>query len=521
MTQRLRALGLAILLGSAAPGIGRAFDVTGIVVDGNGSPVEGVDLDVFDSATGVKQPRANDKTDAAGSFTVVLGPGTFDIGLDTAFAVGGPFAPGIVAGVVVNGGVDLGLLQVDPGLVLSGRVLDPNGKPLRGVDIDIEDAATRDKLFTPNDNTDLLGRFSFPTEAGAVFVSIDVPATSKLASIEVGPIALAGDTDLGDLVASPGSLLTGRALSPTGGPLGGVDLDANHSTGGAPIALGDDNTDARTGAYEVVVPNSTIDLTFTAPQGSVLAPSIVPGIVVTAAPPKIDGVLFPTGSDPAPDTLRSGETYRGVFSTPSEIDEVWFDGVANATLAVKSIGRATVPDFDLFAPSGARVPMIGFARGSSSGSSLGRLALPESGTYRIVLFSRSGAAGPYDLRLLLKPASSDARVRASVDVATPNQFHDVSFAGLEGGTLTAKIKPARGSALQPSVVQVRAPSGALVPVGSVLSVRGTSLAIQMLPLPETGTYQLRLTGAASTTGTADVALAIAAPRASRTIVVEP
>ncbi|MCI0588984.1 MAG: carboxypeptidase-like regulatory domain-containing protein [Planctomycetes bacterium] len=491
----------------------------GVVAGPGGTPLEGVDLDVFNQATGQKL-AADDTSDPDGTFTVVLPPGTYRVGFDPTDVSGPTLAPLLVPDVVVAGTVDIGTVTLVAGFELSGTVTGPGGGGLAGIDLDVRDAASGEKLFTPGDNTEAGGDFSLAVPPGTYFVEVEPLAATRLLAADVGPITVVADIDLGTISLATGVWLQGHVTSATGGPVTGCDVDVENDATNLEIPLSGDKTDA-SGAYLVVVPTGILDVDFSPPVGSGLGDLTVQNVTVSGDT-LLDATLLPGSTDPVPTPIALGNTFLGSFSPGSMADEVRFEAVAGllASFQTRGASRTVLPDLALLAPSGSPVPLSAFSTVRPTGVKVRSLPLPETGLYRVVLYPLNAAAGPYSLKTTFKAAPGLKKVAVAGQVPTAGATVDLPFVALAGGTLGGKIL-ASGSGLDPTVVSLLAPSGAPVSLeGKVVSKPGVSCTLLGVSLPEPGTYTLRVGGVGSATGSFTGTLKLRFPKPIAAVVDE-
>ena len=273
-------LGLACLpalLSSSAS----AENIIGQVVDPSGIPISGVNLDLVDSA-GNDVALMDDGTDLNGMFDTTLpGPGVYDIYFMPQNLISGPFAITVVKGVILSGTTDLGVIVLDAGAFLSGRVVDSGGLGVAAVNLDLVDA-NGVKRQIGNDSTDSLGFFDVLAPQGSVELRFD---TSGLPAPLLAPRALSldlsGDLDVGDVALAPGFQLLAVIRRPNGAGVQDADLDASESLTGIEHYTPGDNTD-NNGFVDFVVEAGTYDLEICAQLGDRLVTKIVPGVVVAA-----------------------------------------------------------------------------------------------------------------------------------------------------------------------------------------------------------------------------------------------
>jgi len=130
--------------------------LSGTVRDHQQVAVAGADIDALDAATGLSVPLVGDSTDEAGSFVVIVVPGTYHIEIE----------PPKVLGLVAERRLNQILMSdtvisvtLQPGARVTGTVTDPAGLAVAGVDIDVLTIPGGQEVFTPADRTDVLGRY--------------------------------------------------------------------------------------------------------------------------------------------------------------------------------------------------------------------------------------------------------------------------------------------------------------------------------------------------------------------------
>jgi hypothetical protein len=265
--------------------------VTGTVRDQAGLPLNAVNLDVLDPATGDQLYTPGDMTDATGAFSIVVPFGTWDLTFSATAGTGaGLLAPKLVnATFTANTG--LGTVTLVPGFTLSATVLKPNLTGVLNADLDLFETAGGAKLYTPGDNTNAAGFVDVVVPAGTFDVEIAAPFANKLVSKTVAGVVVAGTTSLGIHVLQAGQILQGSVTNGANQPLAGVDVDVFVSSTGLEVTLSGDNTSA-TGTYAVIVPGSTtIDVEFEPPYSLPYGSQTVLNVPVTTVTKVQNGVL--------------------------------------------------------------------------------------------------------------------------------------------------------------------------------------------------------------------------------------
>jgi len=499
-----------------------AGTISGVVKDSNGNGIVGVDLDVFDAVTGVKLVTPNDKSQTGGDFLVTVPNGVYRVAFDTAGIVSPVLAPKEVLNVVVTGAKDMGTIVLAAGIVVTGKVTNSGGSAVADADIDLLDAVTGAKAYTPSDNTNGAGEFRFYAAKGSYRVKAEPPVATKLVATIAGPFSMQSSTNVGTISVSSGSFLSGKVTTSSGAPLAGIDIDVRLAGTTTSIPMANDTTDAA-GNYQVVVPAALIDVTFNPPVGSALATALVTS-VNAASDAVVHAALSAGGIDPNPTELILGQTFAGAFATSAEVDEVSFEAAAGLRLTVdaKRKSGTALPTFELVGPSGNPVSTSGFVKSSALGTKLTSLPLVESGSYKIRFFPAAGGTGTYTARITVVAPPTWKLVKAAVNVAAADAVVEVPIEAVAGSKLTGKVTAPASSGLVPAIVELRAPDGSAVDLTAQLTTKGKSVSIVPagILLAQSGTYLARISGANATTGTGSASFKLTLAKPPAPIVTE-
>lgn len=169
----------------------RAIYLNGTLRDDLGAPVAGAQFK-FDDANGRRQPSYKHATGADGSYHIGLNPGIYRVTVEP--RAGSPYAATRVPDVDLRSTRSLDF-TVARGAVVSGRVTDARGLPVSGADWDaiLESGAG---AATPNDNTELDGRYRYVVAPGLYRLRLTPPANSGLDSVVFRNVPIQRDTTI-------------------------------------------------------------------------------------------------------------------------------------------------------------------------------------------------------------------------------------------------------------------------------------------------------------------------------------
>lgn len=268
----------ALLLGSTS----FADFITGTVVDSNGVPMPGVNIDAIRLSNGNNINLSNDGTDAAGFFLTTIPADVYDLIFYPPAPPASTQVPLVLHNVVVAGTKNLGTLHLTAGWTISGHVQTQAGLPIGQVPLLLTDMATGFDVPQPNKKTDAFGNFLLISPKNAINLVLDA---SKLVTPVVGSKSLdltpTANTNLGNIVLPNAFRVTGHVQRSSNGlSVAGVDLDFKDLATGVSLFTPNDNTDAL-GNFSVAVPAATYNIDFAASFATHLAGKRLAGQVVT------------------------------------------------------------------------------------------------------------------------------------------------------------------------------------------------------------------------------------------------
>lgn len=256
--------------------------IVGHVVDQNGVPVPGVNIDAIRVSNGNDQNLANDGTNANGDFSTTIPAGVYDI---VFFAPPPPqttLLPKVIKNVVVTGTKNLGTVQFQLGVALSGHVQTPAGVPISQVTVRVIDEVAGADVPLAIHRSDAFGNFNVAVPANALEVqllSASVPLQLfESRSIKVTPLA---STNMGNLALRPAFAVTAHCQrASNGAQVPSVNVDVVEVATGNKLLTPNDNTDTF-GNVTVVIPAGTYDISFCPLFASRLVTTNLTGQVIT------------------------------------------------------------------------------------------------------------------------------------------------------------------------------------------------------------------------------------------------
>jgi len=239
------------------------FFVSGRVLDNQGQPVVDADLDFDVSSTGERIPTPNDNTNDNGDYQVVVPAGTYNITVEP--QVSDKLVASKIFSFVVTNDINNVNFTLQPGFYLSGTVRRAsNMTVVGGVDVDVEDTLTGQKIPTPGGATNASGFYQTVVPAGSFNVVLQPPVSTGLASVESLRVAVSTDRTLNANLPN-GVTLSGLVQRAGGSGLANVDIRFENPTTGAKIPLAGHATNSL-GNYAVVAVPGTYNVQFRPPK---------------------------------------------------------------------------------------------------------------------------------------------------------------------------------------------------------------------------------------------------------------
>ncbi len=267
----------------------QGFQLTGVVRHATTNvPLLDVDIDVDDLATGLRIQTPGDNTDATGTFSVIVPAGVFTVSFEP--LKGQQILVGKrVTGVFVPATSNMGNILLDPGITVSGTLVNNAGFPVTGADLDVRSQAGDAILYTPGDKTAQDGTFFVVIPTGMHRVIFQPKNASGLLSQSTPFQQFTGNTPMGNVIAQPGHLLSGNVSAFGGVPQTDCSIIVHDSTTGAIIEVANKRTYA-SGNYGVLVPTGTFDVDVRTKKGS-LAQDITVSSVIVSGPKTLNASL--------------------------------------------------------------------------------------------------------------------------------------------------------------------------------------------------------------------------------------
>ncbi len=403
--------------------------VTGLVRGPDGSPLQGVDIDLFNRATRRKATTVSDDSQADGRFDFSVIPGVYDVEFNPPIEL--EVAPQIVASVDITDHTEVNA-DLPFGFLITGTVLDGAGRGIFLADIDVVDAITNSRFPTPDDNTIWGGAFGIRLPRGRYHVLATAPSELGWAPGALYDLQVDGDQSLLEINLADGIPVAGIVLSPDGTPLSSADIDLFISGTKLPVPADPIGVTDAEGRFLIQVEQGIYDIQVqpSPDQGgeSILFDSL------TIADTSELVLRFPA----VPDTRvfvsslvsdSGGVAIEGVrvTGTSLESDAVW-EVVSDASGAIRFLVEPGEYSITVVPPEGAGLREIHWPT----------LNIPDDFPTTLVLEKAEVPETPtaFFMRVAPNPFSIDATIRLSIPHSRPAaDLHVYDYAGRLVATL--------------------------------------------------------------------------------------
>lgn len=206
------------------------FRISGTVLGPGSVPIEDADFDISQARTGDPLYTPDDNTDPFGAFSIVVPAGRFRAEL---CAVNGEQLVGrVIKNIAVNADTNIGVLEMEAGVVLSGTVRAFDGATVAGADVDA-DRSDGTPIHLCADNSDQFGNYSVIVPSDVLSLEFDPPGFAlPLGTQDVSGVNVVGNTVFNaSLPACPFGTSVGTGTPGTGAMVPSLD-----PFGGAPRA---------------------------------------------------------------------------------------------------------------------------------------------------------------------------------------------------------------------------------------------------------------------------------------------
>jgi hypothetical protein len=241
--------------------------VTGRVVDSNGVGVPGININAFRVSNGNEEDNLfNDGTDGAGNFTTTIPGGVYDLHFIPPQPPATTHVPLVVRNVVIAGTKNLGTLQLEMGVLLSGHLQTQAGLPVGQVRLELFNELTGFVIPQAQAKSDAFGNFSLAAPKNALELRlITTGILTPLLASKLIALAPTTNTNLGNITLLNGITVSGHAQrGDTAAAVSGVDLDFLDAATGVKLYTPNDTTNTL-GNFSTVVPAGTYDIEFCSP----------------------------------------------------------------------------------------------------------------------------------------------------------------------------------------------------------------------------------------------------------------
>ena len=242
--------------------------LSGFVRDSLGVGIPDIDLNAFNESSGQAITLSGDNTDNLGHYDILL-PSAF-LRIIYRPVQGENFVPIELRNVNIAADTTIDVV-LRAGFLLSGTVTGPGGQPVVDADIDVEDNFTGEKVYTPNDNTDVNGHYQVRVPPGTFDVSVQALIANRLIPEIVYNVAIFSNSTV-NFVLESGFLVSGTVRDPNLNFVANADLDVIRLSDGVKLFTPSDNTDVN-GFYQLIIPASVYDMDF---KPSIVEPYLAP-----------------------------------------------------------------------------------------------------------------------------------------------------------------------------------------------------------------------------------------------------
>jgi hypothetical protein len=223
----------------------------------------------------------NAVTDEAGFVNALVSPGAWVVSGEPRLDQG--IAPRILGTFDLStADRSLGIANMLPGFVVTGRIRDPLSAPLPSAEFYVKDATTGVELYTPTDLTNALGVATFVIPAGTYDITAVPPLGPVFASFTRREVLVNSALDLGDITLPSGLNLLARCVNSLGTPVSGVECVVNNLPSQLRLETPNNLSDA-VGNVSVVVTPGPLRVSFLPAPATRLVPVAFDPLNVTSA----------------------------------------------------------------------------------------------------------------------------------------------------------------------------------------------------------------------------------------------
>jgi hypothetical protein len=359
---------------------------------------------------------------------------------------------------------------------VTGHVRDVNGTGIMDVDLDFFSVATGAKLVTPNDCTGVGGSFSVVVPDGVYRVTFDPSAVTgaTYAPKQLLQVVVSGNTLIGNIILSPGIVITGKVTGTGGSPVADADLDFIRSSDGITMFTPKDNTDAA-GNFKIVTE---------------------PGSYFVKVQPPVATKLLNTKTGPL---QMSSSLSLGTLSVPPGV-------VLSGTVTTTGGGPIAGADIDVVdLGTGLTVPLLGDITDSSghyqsivpAGSIQVTIHAPANSIFDSVTVPMVQTPGDttLDVTLPLASAATDPTPTTvnfgdtfTGSFQSTGEVDEIRFTGLAGQAISIDARKITNQA-RPAF-QLISPGSVPLAMGNAYTNTPLGSGLKKFALPETGAYRV-------------------------------
>jgi hypothetical protein len=250
--------------------------ISGNIQDSLGFPVPEVDIDM-DTLAGGRVFTPDDNSDSTGAYWVVVPSGQFRMRLSP--PRGSRFLGQELDSLFIAGDTTIDITLAE-GALFSGLVRNSAGDAIEGIQIDLRDHWSGQKIFLPNNETDSTGYYVVAAPQGLFDLRFAPVFGSRYVALQFDSVQISSDMTW-DQQLEEGVLVSVVVTDTSEVPVAGADLDFTLESDGSRVFTPYDKTDDNGTTIAALLPDS-YTVRIDPPPGTLLDRLTVTGIQISS-----------------------------------------------------------------------------------------------------------------------------------------------------------------------------------------------------------------------------------------------